>query len=64
MVRPAIRNTLCTLAMLFMIGFHVMQVAVPSPIKRYPDLYWIANNAFSFAVFKMMYVYAHCKMLE
>ena len=47
-----------------MILFHILQLAVPVPIKRYPDLYWIVNNAFSFAVFKLMYVLAHCKMME
>ena len=50
--------------MIYMLAFHAMQVIVPDPIKRYPDLYWIANNAFSFAVFKLIYVFAHCKMLE
>ena len=28
-----------------MLAFHFLQVCVPTPVKRYPDLYWIANNA-------------------
>ena len=58
-----LRNFICTMSLWFMIAFHILQLAVPLPIKRYPDLYWIANNAFSYAVFMFMYVFAHCKMM-
>jgi hypothetical protein len=46
-----------------MLAFHIMMPLVPAP-ARYPDLYWVGNNAFSFAMFLMMSMYAHCKMHE
>ncbi len=58
-----LRNLICTLSVLFMIGLHVMIAKVPPP-EKYPHFYWVANNAFSFAVFVMMSLYAHSKMHE
>ena len=59
-----LRNTLCTLALLGILGFHLGQLWVPNPIARYPDLYWIANNTMSFFMCALMSVYGHVKMYE
>lgn len=46
-----------------MLSWHILQLTVPPP-SRYPDLYWVANNAFSFTVFVLMDIYAVAKMYE
>jgi hypothetical protein len=58
-----LRNTICSLGVLFMILYHCAMIVFPPP-DRYPDLYWAANNAFSFLVFALMSLYAHCRMHE
>ena len=58
------RNTLCTLALLGILGFHLGQLWVPDPIARYPDVYWIVNNTMSFSMCVLMSVYGHVKMYE
>jgi hypothetical protein len=59
-----LRNTLCTLALWVILGYHAAQIMRPNIIPKLPDLYWIANNAISFAGFVLMSVYAHVKMYE
>jgi len=46
-----------------MIGFHLTMEVVPTP-KRYPDLYWVANNAICFAFFSFVLAMTHCVMAE
>ena len=58
-----LRNLICSAAVIFMVAFHFAQGMFPAG-ERYPDIYWVANNAFSFAMFCLMDVYAHAKMHE
>lgn len=49
--------------MVFMFSFHILMLIIDPP-KRYPDLYWIANNAFSFSFFSLITLYSHCVMFD
>lgn len=57
----SMRNHICNASILFIIVYHTLQMNVEPP-KRYPDLYAVVNNAFSFAAFVVACVYAHFMM--
>jgi len=57
------RNTINSMAIIFIIVFHALQLVVKPP-GRFPDLYLVANNGFCFASILFMLVYAHLLMHE
>jgi hypothetical protein len=58
-----LRNTICTLGVIFIIVFHVI-IAFKEPPNKLPDLYWVINNAFCFGFFCLMSLYAHLLMFK
>lgn len=57
------RNLLSNLAVTFMIGFHLI-IGYKNPPHRYPDLFWVINNAVSCAFFIFLAGIAHLMFIK